>query len=404
MPIKGRFAGRLTLVVSLVAIASCRSPYWQPEVHFAEGSPKSIVGVKEILDKPTTTQVDVITIHGMCTHDSLWANESINELAAQLGDNSNAVVKPIAVGKSNAQVFKRTIDYKGKQVNISALVWSPILTPLKSNLCYDQKIKTGLCATGDKKPSFLAKPIDSPAFEEERATANRLGKDKLMDDCLSDAVAYQGKARDQISKQVQEAILFAAIPTKAELGPDEVREAAAQRAGIPLVIFTSSLGSKVGFDALNTLRKNNGKDKAATSTTVIRTVNIFMAANQWPILQLADQELSEGLGTAALVSKPKDSLQELLDEYRDEMGIFQAGLLDAGEKHPPSIIVLSDPNDILSYSWRNSPVRPDYVTVDVVVSNDKTWFNLFENPGTAHQGYLEQPHIADMVMNGYREK
>ncbi|KSQ21737.1 hypothetical protein APB26_32670 [Pseudomonas aeruginosa] len=212
---------------------------------------------------------------------------------------------------------------------------------------------------------------------------------------------YQGKARDEISKQVQEAILFAALPDKQTLEPEIVREEAAKRTKVPLVIFTSSLGSKVGFDALNALRKNEGKDEAATGATVIRTVNIFMAANQWPILQLADQDLSPGSGAAGLVARPHDSLQELLGKYQGEMNAFQAGLMNEASGRTPSVIVLSDPNDILSYSWRNSPSRPDYVTVDVVVSNEKTWLNLFENPGTAHKGYLDQPHIADMVMDGY---
>ncbi|HGO9799657.1 TPA: hypothetical protein ACLEB8_004845 [Pseudomonas aeruginosa] len=406
---KGTFSGHLAVIASIAALTSCTSPYWQPKVHFAPGDPKEILGVKQLLENPRYKEVDVISIHGMCTHDGKWARGEINDLAKQLGKASEDDIKPLKVINSNAVVYKRTLDFGEKKVNISALVWSPIMTPLKRGLCYDQKIKTGLCAQGkDERPDFLTADIDSPKFDEDRATINRLGKDTLMDDCLADAMAYQGKAREGISRQVQEAILYAAIPSNKTLTPEQLRTAAVGRKDFPLIIITSSLGSKIGFDAIDALNHKDKPNVDAAKTTVVRTANIFMAANQWPILQLADQTIEGGAGEASFVSTPTDSLSKLLHDYENEIREFQAGvfrnMLVEQEKKQPTVIVLSDPNDILSYSWRNSPQRPDYKTVDVVVSNQKTWFNLLENPATAHRGYLTQPYVSNIIMNGYSEK
>lgn len=91
--------------------------------------------------------------------------------------------------------------------------------------------------------------VNSPDFEETRALGNRLAKDTMLDDCLVDAVAYQGRAREGISRQVQKAILAAAVPENVEQPTESLLTEASERK-TPLVMFTSSLESKVGFDGL----------------------------------------------------------------------------------------------------------------------------------------------------------
>jgi hypothetical protein len=107
-----------------------------------------------------------------------------------------------------------------------------------------------------------------------------------------------------------------------------------------------------------------------------------------------------------MVGTPDDSLTRLLHQYRADVQNYrgQKRLLQSTTQPlaQPTIVVLSDPNDILSYSLRNYSHRPSYVTVDVVVSNDKTWFGLLENPLSAHRDYLVQPNISDIVVNGYQ--
>jgi hypothetical protein len=343
-------------------------------------------------------EVDIITIHGMCTHDGAWANKAINALAEQLGEKSGPEIRPLKFTDVDALVYKRQLTLDGKKVNISAIVWSPILSEMKKGLCYDQKHKTGLCAKGDEKPDFLAEPIKSPTFDEKRAKINRGLKDSILDDCLADAMAYQGVAREEISTQVQEAILVAAVPGNEQLPTVDLKKEKAVAREVPLVILTSSLGSKVGFDAIEGLQDSDHPQKDAALATISRTKAIYMAANQLPILQLADMTLGRAKGKTFVAGLPEDSLARLLKASEEKsLKLHPQGI----PPKRPAVIVLSDPNDVLSYSLRNSPRRPNYVTVDVVVSNDWTWFGLLESPLSAHKDYLVQPQIVDLIMNGY---
>lgn len=303
MAVQARHLALALLVATATFLAGCTSPYNTPQFH----PQQPIVGVRQLLE--SHGEVDIITIHGMCTHDGGWAHDSINALAEQLGDKNKPKIEPLKFPDFDALIYKRQLNLDGKKVNISAIVWSPILTELKQGLCYDQKDKTGLCAVGDDMPDFLEKPIESPAFEESRAKINRGLKDSILDDCLADAMAYQGAAREEISKQVQEAILVAAVPGNEQLPTISEKKVKAEQRKTPLVIFTSSLGSKVGFDAIKALRDPNHPKKDAALATIERTKTIFMAANQIPILQLADMTLGRSQGKAFVPAPPKDSLE-----------------------------------------------------------------------------------------------
>jgi hypothetical protein len=388
----------------VLSLTGCTAPYSNPNVLAFDESLVTIKGIKTLLSEcsiqpdPNSREVDLIALHGMCTHDGKWALELINALSKQLGVDpiDKEHLKPLKVEDSNAIVYKRKLSITEGTVNIAAVVWSPVLTPLKQQLCYDQKNKTGLCAQGDgERPDFLEAPIKSPDFEETRALGNRLAKDTMLDDCLVDAVAYQGRAREGISRQVQKAILAAAVPGNVEQPTESLLTEASERK-TPLVIFTSSLGSKVGFDAIEALSKQGGAEELVAAATVRRLKTVFMSANQIPLLQLADQTLEEA-ASANIVQAPApdDSLSRLLRTY--------APMALTDEKSP-LIVFLSDPNDVLSYSLRQSPRKPKYSSVDVVVSNTWTWFGLLENPKTAHTRYMEQPAIADIVVNGYTEE
>ncbi|UVM29945.1 hypothetical protein [Pseudomonas sp. B21-021] len=404
MTVHGRYVAKAFLFASATALIGCSTPYEELRFHGTDGGPApEIVGIKQLLK--INKQIDIMIIHGMCTHDSEWANKSIQGIAKQLAEGPVAPVTFTEVTGSKARVYKRSLLLQdNSKVNISAIVWSPILTPLKEGLCYDQSVKTGICAKGEDRPDFIEADISSPAFKETRASINRSLKDGLMDDCLADAIAYQGKAKEEISRQVQEAVLVAATPSENVRSTDEVRTDAAARKDIPLVIHTASLGSKVGFDALNSLRQQGAEGEAAARSTIQRTSAIFMSANQLPILQIADMSLTYGGAKGLAADVPQDSLKVLLETYGPQISLFQTNKgLPLGKQQPsdqPMVVVLSDPNDVLSYSLRNFKHRPDYVTVDVVVSNAPTWFGAFENPLKAHQDYLEQPNVVDLVVNG----
>lgn len=393
-------------------LSGCSAPYRTLNIK-DDYAPVNIQGIKQILgeNESTTNEVDIIQIHGMCTHAGKWALESANAMAKQLGVGPIQRITPVKVKKSDALVYRTTFKYDGKIVNYSALLWSPVLKPLKQQLCYDQKDKTGLCARGDaERPDFLDKDIESEDFLETRALVNKWAKDTMLDDCLADVMAYQGRARDGISLHIQEAILAAALPEsmvgQRVVSPEDLRKEASGRK-TPLIMFTSSLGSKVAYDAIEALKKKGGDDATAATATVNRLQSIFMAANQIPILQLSDQTLEEAkkvpskkpAKSSNFVSPhaPEDALSRLLADYQP----VNKSLVSNGK---PVVVYLSDPNDALSYSLRNSPLSPNYDYVDVVVSNAWTWFGLLESPFAAHTTYLVQPGITGIIVNGYKSK
>lgn len=388
---------QLLLPLAIVTfIAGCTLPYGTPSIRAEHGSNPDVQGVKGLLkaQEGADRQVDIIAVHGMCTHNRAWAVQTLDALTEQLGGKRGSVVSTVSVAGSNAMLYKRSVTLPEGTVHLTAVVWSPILRPLKEQLCYDMSHKGGMCSDDG-----------SPRYEETRALVNRLAKDTLLNDCLADALAYQGKARPQISQQMQEALLAAALPDNVRLSMAEIREKAASRS-VPLVLLSESLGSKIAFDAVDALANSPVQaDRLAARNTFLRMRQIVMAANQIPILQLSDQTLDEAVGAPRGMAftaqgSAADPLARLFDKfYKDARASFspQGVSLTNGA---PLVIALTDPNDLLSYGLRNSPKRPDYVVLDVTVSNARSWFWLFENPYKAHTGYLQQPAVVRLIIEG----
>ena len=214
-----------------------------------------------------------------------------------------------------------------------------------------------------------------------------------MNDCLADAIIYQGRSRDAISEQVQTAIITAAATTDSRELPANVTRAAAAETS-PLVVISESLGSKIAFDAIYQLTRSQDADlRAAGRSIFARTSQIFMSANQLPVLALADQALEE---KAVLRSDrfdyPPDPLAALItSKQKRELGMVVT---------PPRVVAFTDPNDLLSYILVPATQNAPYNVVDVVVSNDKTYFGFLENPLTAHQGYKQNEAVLGLIACG----
>ena len=69
---------------------------------------------------------------------------------------------------------------------------------------------------------------------------------------------------------------------------------------------------------------------------------------------------------------------------------------------PLQIVVFSDPNDLFSYTLRDSRIAqmPECDIVDVVVSNADTVFGYIENPGEAHGGYRDSDVVHKIIVCG----
>lgn len=361
---------RLTslLAFASLALSGCTTPY-SPSV-VVHGSP-NFVGLAQQLDP--ARPLEVVLVHGMCTHTEAWAESAMRGLSTaldssvKLGPRNNKIPDLAElVAKPAVRVLKADAYIDGSILRMSAILWSPLTAPLKSQLEYDNTDEPTDCSTDAK-----CKP--------KRAKFNGLAKDKLLNDCLSDAMAYQGASRQAMQGAMVDALthIFKDTPADARI-----------------VLISDSLGSKLAFDALSDMlldaKPNPAKAVAA------RLGQIFMNANQLPILGLADQVVGGQLSlkAAAPIGKP-DALQRLLRAR-------PVPLTKANPTEPSlAVIAFTDPNDLLSY--RLIPTRyatPDVAVSDVLVSNEKTILGLVERPDSAHTEYMANPDVVKAIACG----
>ena len=272
----------LLLGACMWLLTACSTPYLTPVFDARPGTPREFPGVADLLRKQGT--LDTLLVHGMCTHDADWASEAARDLYANMGgDPGNVKLQPAPVGDTGIILFQQTLPLAAGSLRVNALLWSPLTTPLKGDLCYDQSDKSTLCPAAEA----------AKAYPYQRASLHRLIKDKLINDCLADAMIYQGKTRVDINERMQAAVLQAVSTTGG-------RPLESAHTTIPLVVITDSVGSKITFDAIYKLATGPGKGKEKAGIALFnRTALVFMRANQMPILALADKRLDGTLAVRA---------------------------------------------------------------------------------------------------------
>ena len=361
------------------ALSGCSTPYRTPVFVYGGAEFQGIAGV---IEKSGTKSVDVVIVHGMCTNDSASANTAIDSLLAAL-DATIPRAPPAevtALAETNdIQVVSRRATVGGVPVRFSALVWSPLTTPLKRQLAYDMTGEPTDCSVaGECKP--------------KRAKLNGQFKDGLLDDCLADVLIYQGISRRAIRDKMVGAITQVVEQSDVQARADGTEPGA-------LVLVAASLGSKMSFDALAEMvdRSSPARHKAAGETAVRRLGLIFMEANQLPILGLADQEIeSAAARSLAAPPAPEDSLQRIL-RLKSGPQLNAATISLTGV----TLVAFTDPNDLLSYRLQPSRYAvPGVAVADVLVSNDTTYFGLLERPDTAHTSYGANPAVTSLISCG----
>jgi hypothetical protein len=337
-------------------IAACSAPYRAPVVvHGSAPFPGIVATVRASGEHP----VDVLLVHGMCTHDDAWAARQIDNIAGIVADHA----QPTAAATGAIHVVDSTRSLAGGTVRFHALIWSPLTSPLKHQLDYDHTAPPTDCrAAGECKPV--------------RARINGMVKDKLLDDCLSDPLIYEGSGHDLLRAAFVEAIAGVIADNPNGAGT--------------LVVVAESLGSKMLFDALASMLASREPRLQSLGQQASRRLGLlFMAGNQLPMLALAEQ------APGVTLAPPQDALQRFLALRRSQAGprLEQVRQL--------AIVAFTDPNDLLSYQLL--PARyaaPDVAVADVLVSNATTWFGLLENPVTAHLDYLSNPAVRELIACG----
>lgn len=348
----------LTLVLVLILLTACSTPY-HPAVTGRDSTP--FPGIAGVIAAGRGHPVDVILVHGICTHDRSWAEQAIDQVTGIVATHAPPTPAAAAGG---IQVVEAIRQLAGGTVRFHALVWSPMTASLKHQLDYDNTGTPTDCAQ-----DTVCKP--------KRARLNGIVKDWLLNDCLSDAMIYEGDSHPAIRDAMVDTV-------------SRVIDAHPNDAGT-LVVVAQSLGSKMLFDALSAMLESDQPHTRELGQQAARRLGlIFMAGNQMPILGLAEQS------PVARAMPPQDALQHFLDLRRRQVAPR------AGAISRLAVVAFTDPNDLLSY--RLLPARyaaPDVAVADVLVSNARTWLGLIENPLTAHMSYLDNPDVDALIACGY---
>src|SRR4051812_6030699 len=233
-----------------------------------------ILGIAPVLSE--TQRADVVLIHGMCPKGVGWVRDANSNLAAALGMSVTKAGNAKRIGEYGGELYESEISDGSRVVKTYAILWSPAAAPARRLLCYDTDKPTPSC------------PAEGPHLPDHRAVINGELKNTIMDDCLSEAVYAVGEEGIRVIGSTIEEGLARALAGGGEAKPDSLGSLLSLRtADVPLFVVTQSLGSKLFVDAA--IRMANRSCEAFKSMTYAmgRTVQVFMEANQLPILSLA---------------------------------------------------------------------------------------------------------------------
>jgi hypothetical protein len=365
------------LIAVAAALVGCSTPY-RPALIVHGSAP--FTGIAGLIEPDRPAQLDVLLVHGMCTHTRDDAVRAIEALATALNrDIAPAPARLLSIPDElgGIEIETREVAVGGSTVRFAALVWSPLTQPLKAQLAYD--------ATGT--PTDCAAPGECRPL---RARINGALKDGLLNDCLADALIYQGRSRPAIRQRMADAIARVLDDSRARAQALDLRPGA-------LALVSDSLGSKISFDALDWMTAASAPDarKAAGEAALDRLAIVYMQANQLPILGLADQSIAPA-PRAIAAEGDEDSLLRLLSRKK-----APAATLRPAQEPRLALVAFTDPNDLLSYRLLRSRYDVAGIAVsDVLVSNDSTWLGLLERPDSAHTHYPQNRDVTRLIACG----
>ncbi|MEQ8509107.1 MAG: hypothetical protein RIF37_01940 [Rhodospirillaceae bacterium] len=368
---------RLTLVAvaGALLLGACSKPYGTPSFDAGQAElPASNPAVQfDGFASQLTTQrsTKVFWTHGMCTQGWGWINNTENLIRASL--RAAAVAPTNTPETGNSYTWTTPIRTPDGTLETTFYVWSPLTQGLKKTLNFDNATGWGA------------------GFRYDRAPLNEVLKRSLLNDCLADAVVVSGPNRTEIYQQTRKSLCEFLGGRLA--GTTECKFSGPETPAIPRVLVAESLGSKIIADAVLDLTAASGQeDEFSRRLSSIR--QIFLLANQLPLLDLADASAAFAAGDSS-TSALSRLVKRLEESNRTQTG------------DPIQVVAFTDPNDLLSYRLSEKYLDSDKTDlINVMVSNDWTYTVPFvetlslERPDAAHCDYQRNNTVMALAAVG----
>ena len=374
----------VVLVATLAILVGSR-PYETPVIaQEPGGQDASFDGISQLVAAAHQrgTILHVMWTHGMCTHELNWAADRATRLAAAL-DGTATQTRAIEETAGMTRVLYQ-INTPGGVFDATFVVWSPMTRLFKRELDFD--------APGSDRAT---------SFPYRRATMNGALKTNLINDCLSDAVVYAGQHGDPIRAAMKLAVCRELGGTPIAGQPCDFTGAELDR---PIAVITESLGSKILFDAARAIYEEVGQAAGARAAMTQRFASvqmIYLMANQIPLLDIASPLPTQLEADAQEGGAPhSSSLGHMIGVMHGARTAMPPERLAA--MATPTVVAFTDPNDLLSY--RLIPSVLDVARarlINVIGSNETTWFGFLERPDTAHCGYTWNRTVIGLIARGH---
>jgi len=231
-----------------------------------------------------------------------------------------------------------------------------------------------------------------------RQLVNDALKQSLVDLSLSDAVLYAGTFREQMRYPIKVAIN--------RMIADGFED------GDQIAMVSFSLGSYMLLDTIAAMAKpepnrDTTLQRNSMEELVAHTSQIYMLANQVPLLELSNLEVptEDRFRTA---TQPGTDVLERFIELKS--------IAVAGRKVPRAILTkfqvvsFSDPNDLLSYTLNKTNLASNYPSISVNPVNVsmiiEPWsiLGIVANPAVAHTNWDMDNRALDLLIFGYPSK
>jgi hypothetical protein len=375
------------LVVASTLLCACSTPGTM--LRYAPANP-DIEGINAWRKRDEAVQV--LLIHGICPKDEKWVAQANRELAEALGMQAGPTTKR-KIGDLGGELHVGRLVGDGPPVTTFALLWSPVTRPIREKLCYDTTSKTGSC------------PGKSEHLADARAWLNAKLKNEILDGCLAEAVYAMGKPGiEQLGSTIEKGLEIA-LNGGNELAPsDELNLQPVGEQTAPLFVIAQSLGSKLFVDAAIRMANRSCEASRNMGRALQRTVQVFMEANQLPILALAYNpplDPPDCLGVKAARAGTSTGLGALV-RLRQSAPLREGAAVPKDVmRFPLKVAAFTDPNDLLSYTLVPA-IDPasGIVASDIVVVNDWTWLGLYEDAMNAHTTYGAKCRVKQVIANG----